>query len=102
MQHTMRDELRDIAQRRVLRALREGGPLAGRQLPFESVEQPMQDLDLTLVHREAGTYLPEACLDQNRIERRVSVIDARPSASRNHASHAVTSSEPRCVRSSTS
>lgn len=58
-QHTEFHQVRDIAQRRVLRALGNCGPLAAGQIAIKAIEQLVQQPDLPIVHRHTRPVLPE-------------------------------------------
>lgn len=49
MEHTELQQLSDVAQGRVGRALGDRRPLAAGELAVKSVEQPVEQFDLTLV-----------------------------------------------------
>src|ERR1044071_8576941 len=59
------DQVENVAIGRVLRALGELCPPGGRQLAVETIEQPVQHFDLSLVQRLFGETLPEPGLVQN-------------------------------------
>jgi superfamily II DNA or RNA helicase len=64
-----RQQLVDVAQGRVRRALGDGRPLAAGELALEAVEQPVEQLHLPLVHGRPRPALPEARLGQHGVER---------------------------------
>jgi len=74
-QHAARQQVVDVAQCRVRRALGYGSPLAAGELAFEPVEQPVEQLHLTLVQGGGRPMLPETCLGQYGIERVLRLID---------------------------
>jgi hypothetical protein len=61
-QHTPRQQVVDVAQRGVGRALGDGGPFAAGELAVEAVEQTVEQLRLLFVEGCAGLALPEAGL----------------------------------------
>src|SRR6218665_1025303 len=69
LQHAPLQQLRDVAQRGVGRALGDGCPLAAAELALEAVEQAIQQFDLPFVQRCARPALPEARLDQHCVQR---------------------------------
>ena len=73
-QHTALDQVRDVAQRGVGRALGHGGPLAAGQFAFDAVEHAVEQFDLAFVHGRGGPLLPEACFAQHSVERLIDLI----------------------------
>src|SRR5690606_24549566 len=63
-QHTPREQVVDVAQRRVWRALGDRRPLAAGELTFKAIEQLVQQLHLSLVQWRGCPALPEPRLGQ--------------------------------------
>src|SRR5688572_10402208 len=74
-QRSTLDQVENVAIGRVLRALGELCPFRSRELALETVEQPVQHLDLSLVQRLSGETLPEPSLVQHEAESVVRPFD---------------------------
>jgi hypothetical protein len=59
------EQIGDVAQRRIRRALLDSRPLRRRKLAFEAVQQTIQHIALTLVECIGRVLLPEARLLQH-------------------------------------
>ena len=68
-------EVEDVAIGRILGTLAERRPFPGRQLAFETVEQPIQDAPLALVQRLPCLRFPETRLPQRGLEHRLRALD---------------------------
>src|SRR5688572_31333834 len=62
------DQVENVSIGRVLRALGELCVFGRRELALETIEQPVQHFDLSLVQRLSGEALPELCLVQHETE----------------------------------
>ena len=78
LQHAQFQQLGDVAQRGVGRALGDGCPLAAGELALEAVEQTVEQLHLPLVQRRACPALPETRLDQHGIQCGLRAGDGAP------------------------
>ena len=81
-QHTLFQQLRDIAQRSVGRTLADGRPLAAGEFALETVEQAVEQFHLPFVQwsplLNKRPALPEARLDQYLIQRGLRAGDGAP------------------------
>ena len=75
-QHTARQKIIDVTQRRIRRTFGDRRPLAAGELAVESIQQPLEQFHLTFVERYGGPSMPEARLDQHGIERVLRLIDS--------------------------
>lgn len=76
--HATRDEFVDVAQRSIRRAFPNRRPFAAGELPFEAIEQAIEQFDLPLVERRSRPALPEACFGQNRIQCALCIVSRSP------------------------
>ena len=93
-QQSHRDQIVNVAQGRVVRALRELRPLLRRQLALEAIEQPVEDFALALVDARSRMALPETGLPQDGASVDSVPSKARPSSRGTTRASAVMSSVP--------
>ena len=60
------DQRQNVAQGGVLRTFRELGPFRCGELPFESIEQPVEHTPLPIVHRDFADSVPKSSLEEHR------------------------------------
>ena len=68
-------QVRDVAQRCILRTFTNRSPFAAGELAVKAIEQFVEQFDLTLIHGRACPMIPKTGFGQDRSDSFLSSID---------------------------